>query len=94
MAEVKWTQSAYIDIDEILTFISKDSYVYALRVIEKIIQRIEQLKTQPLSGKIVSELNDESIRELVSGNYRIIYHRADNSVVTILRIHHSAKEMK
>ncbi len=55
--------------------------------------RTKILKTQIRSGKIVSEINRENIRELIEGNYRIIYKIVKNNQVDILTIHHSARDL-
>jgi toxin ParE1/3/4 len=54
-------------------YISKDSKRYADRHIDKLISRVEQLHNNPNSGRVVPEFNIETTRELIEGNYRIIY---------------------
>jgi toxin ParE1/3/4 len=72
---------------------SKDSKFYADRFIGKIISRIDQLESFPNSGRVVPEFNSEIIRELIEGNYRIVYQiNSDN--IGIVRIHHSSRELK
>jgi plasmid stabilization system protein ParE len=73
--------------------ISKDSKVYANRFIEKLMLRVEQLASQPKSGKMVPEINQETVRELIEGNYRIIYTLTENTIA-IVRVHHSARLLK
>lgn len=51
------------------------------------------LKTQVRSGKIVPEINKENIRELIEGNYRIIYKIVQDNRIDILTIHHSARDL-
>ena len=75
-------------------YISKDSKVYAERFIEKIIDRVGQLKSFPRSGRVVPEFNSKMIRELMEGNYRIIYTINPDNDVSIIRIHHSARQLK
>ena len=43
----------------------------------------------PQSGRIVPEIGDRSIREIILGNYRIIY-RLRSEAVEILTVHHGA----
>ncbi|HCT55062.1 MAG TPA: type II toxin-antitoxin system RelE/ParE family toxin, partial [Balneola sp.] len=45
------------------------------------------------SGKLVRELEREDIRELVEGNYRIIYKIINNNMIHILMIHHNARDL-
>jgi addiction module RelE/StbE family toxin len=93
MAKIIWSELALEDLKHIHDYISKDSLIYANRVIEKIILRIEQLEKFPRSGRVVPELNNISIRELIHHNYRIIYKVASQKVY-IVSIHHSAKMIK
>jgi addiction module RelE/StbE family toxin len=92
MAEISWTAKAKKDLRLIHAYIAGDSVFYAGRFIIRILERVEVLENFPLSGRIVPEKDDESIRELIEGNYRIFYKVTNsNSAVFILRIHHSAK---
>ncbi len=91
MAKVIWTELALDDLKTIYEFISRDSIHYAGRQIEKIIGRAEQLEMFPASGRIVPEFNNELIRELIEGNYRIVYKIESEDLIGIVRIHHSAK---
>lgn len=45
----------------------------------------------PHSGRIVPELSQKNIREIIKGNYRIIYSLKDDFTIIILTIHHSAR---
>ena len=93
MAKIIWSEFALEDLKHIHDYTSKDSLIYANRVIEKIILRIEQLEKFPRSGRVVPELNNISIRELIQYNYRIIYKVASQKIY-IVSIHHSAKMIK
>jgi addiction module RelE/StbE family toxin len=93
MAKIKWGKKSTKDLQSIYEFISLDSIYYANRYIDKIILRVEQLENFPESGRIVSEKEDPTIRELIEGNYRIFY-KVQKSYVFILRIHHSSRKVK
>jgi toxin ParE1/3/4 len=93
MVKIIWAEFAFEDLRSIHDYISKDSKVYADRVIDNIIIRVDQLETFPKSGRVVPEFNDETIRELIHGNYRIIY-KTSSTQVSIIRIHHSARLLK
>jgi toxin ParE1/3/4 len=93
MVKIVWTEFAIEDLQSIHDYISKDSKVYANRFIEKLMLRVEQLASQPKSGKMVPEINQETVRELIEGNYRIIYTLTENTIA-IVRVHHSARLLK
>jgi plasmid stabilization system protein ParE len=49
------------------------------------------LETFPLSGRIVPDVGDANVRELVEGSYRIIYHILEEQVDVIAVVHSSQK---
>ncbi|TDQ16338.1 plasmid stabilization system protein ParE [Algoriphagus boseongensis] len=89
MVEIFWSDLAVNDLKSIHSFIQVDSKFYADRQIQKIIKRVDQLVNFPDSGRIVPEFSISQIRELIEGNYRIVYFVDLNSAY-ILRVHHSA----
>jgi addiction module RelE/StbE family toxin len=94
MARLNWTELSINDLINIAEFISKDSVKYAVIQIQRIRERARLRKTQPFLGRIVPETNNESIRELILGNYRIIYKIISKERIDILTVHHSAKLLK
>lgn len=47
-----------------------------------------------MSGKLVPEHDDSNFRELIEGNFRIIYKIVSNHQIDILTIHHSSRDLK
>ena len=94
MVKVRWLNSARDDLKQIHDFISYDSKRYASHQIQLIRKRTKLLKTHPQIGKIVYEINNPNIRELVEGNYRIIYRIVSESRIDVLMIHHGARDLK
>lgn len=78
----------------IYDYIAQDSPKYADRMMDKIIGRVDVLINFPELGKKVLEFDDENIRELIEGGYRIIYRLDESTDVGIARIHHSSKILK
>ncbi|OAQ40525.1 plasmid stabilization protein [Pedobacter psychrophilus] len=93
MVKIIWTDLASKDLKSIHNYIAQDSKFYASRYIQKLISRVDQLEKFPSSGKIVPEFNDENIRELIEGNYRLVY-KINSDYIGILRIHHSARILR
>jgi toxin ParE1/3/4 len=93
MVAVIWTEMAIEDLKLIHEYISNDSKIYADKLIDKIISRVDQLKNFAKAGRIVPEFNSEIIRELIEGNYRILYN-INPEHISIVRIHHSARQLK
>ena len=73
MAEIKFTDQALKDLEEISSYIGNESQHYASLQMQKIFQRAEILETFPLIGRIVPELKVKLVREIIEGYYRIIY---------------------
>lgn len=82
------------DLKGIFEYIAKDSKKYAKLEILKIKSRTQILKLRPLIGKEVIERGNIAVRELVEGNYRIIYKIVDKGRIDILTIHHSARDLE
>lgn len=68
MVQIKWLVSAKNDLKEIYDYISFDSKRYAKLQVERIQNKTEILKSQIKIGKIVEEINDPEVREVVEGN--------------------------
>ncbi|MBX9657643.1 MAG: type II toxin-antitoxin system RelE/ParE family toxin [Nitrospiraceae bacterium] len=47
----------------------------------------------PQSGRIVPEVNDPAVREVIHGNYRIVY-RLIHDQIHILTVHHTARLLR
>ncbi len=85
--KVVWSPLAIDRAAEIVKYIAQDIIIAAEGWIDKVFAKIEQLKSFPESGRIVPEINGRKIRELIYGNYRIIY-RIEEKQISILTIRH------
>ena len=79
------------DLKEAYEFIASDSKRYPKHQVKPIRNRTNILKRQPFAGKILHEYDESSIRELVSGHYRIIYRIVNEDLIHIILIHHGAR---
>ena len=91
MAEIVFANSAWEDLDSITDYISLDSPRFAQEFSDRLIERVEQLNEFPNSGRVVPEFQNEELRELIYGKYRIVYRNYNNKKIVILRIIHGAK---
>src|SRR3569833_434922 len=91
MVEVNWTKQAINDVDKIAEFIAKDSEYYAKIQARRFFQATMVLEKQPTSGKIVPEKRDPLIREILVGNFRIIYKIVSEIKVDVITVHHSKR---
>jgi toxin ParE1/3/4 len=92
--EIRWSDIAKENLRDIYEFIAKGSVHYAKKEILKIDKRVEILRTFPNSGKIVLDFEIETVREIVEGNYRIVYKIFSEELITILSVHHHSRLMK
>lgn len=93
MVTIIWTEYAIEDLELIHEYIAQDSVNYANKLVDKIIDKVELLQNHPLLGRVVPEFEIETIRELIEGNYRIIYN-LENDLISITRIHHASRLIK
>jgi toxin ParE1/3/4 len=80
-----WTHEALLRLREIKRYIAKDNPARAEQFIQKIIIRTDTLIHNPESGRIVPEISQADIREIIYKNYRIVY-RVRKEYVEILTV--------
>jgi len=86
--KIVWSPLAISRVLEIAEYISLDNPKSAAKWINRIFERIKQLKRYPESGRILPELEMEEVQELIYGNYRIIY-RIKQGTIIIMTVRHS-----
>lgn len=92
MAKIVWTEIAIDDLNNIANFHSQYSDNFAAALIKRLFNKPKILKEMPELGRVVPERDNESIRELVEGNYRIIYFfDKEIDTVEIITVHHAAQ---
>ena len=94
MVKVIWTARSLKDLEEIAEYISKDSFRYAKLTLEKLIETAELIGDNQLIGRIVPEIKQKDIREIITGSYRIIYQITSKKHINILTVHHSSRLLK
>lgn len=80
MVEIEWSSVAEKDLNEIIDYIAQDSLEYALVFYDQVKEKVENLINFPKIGRIVPELDETNIRELLLRNYRIIYRILENKI--------------
>ncbi|WP_375474639.1 type II toxin-antitoxin system RelE/ParE family toxin [uncultured Nostoc sp.] len=88
--QVVWSSKALEDVEDIATYISRDSTAYAAAMVQRIIDVTRHLSNFPFSGRIVAEFNDDNIREKFVYSYRVIY-RIQGDTLTIAAVIHGKK---
>ena len=93
MMPIRWSQRAVDDLQNIHTFIARDSEIYALRVVQELIKAVEQLVEHPNSGRLVPERSAADLRELIRPPYRIVYRQAKDQI-QIITVFHSSRVLR
>jgi len=83
-----WSPLAVDRASEIADYIAQDKPSAAEKWIDMVFSKVERLKSSPEIGRILPEINASQFRELIYGNYRIIY-RIETKQISILTIRHS-----
>jgi plasmid stabilization system protein ParE len=87
---VVWSPLAVARVREAAQYIARDNPGAARRWAEGVFERVGQIADFPTSGRIVPELGREDVRELIHGNYRIIY-RTEEKAVLVLTVRHGKR---
>ena len=82
-----WAPLAVDRATEIAEYIAQDKPSAAEKWVNTVFSKVEQLKSATEIGRIVPEINNRQFRELIYGNYRIIY-RIEKKQISILTIRH------
>jgi plasmid stabilization system protein ParE len=85
--KVRWTESAVHYLVAIHDYIARDSPTYALRVVDRLTRRSQQIGQFPHSGRVVPECDLPHLREVIEGPYRI---REDQ--IEVVAVIHGAKQ--
>jgi toxin ParE1/3/4 len=85
--KVLWTQTAQDHLDAIYAYIAQDSPEYALRIVDRLTRRSQQIADMPLSGRRVPEYEMDQVREVVERPYRIIYHIKPDQIDVVAVLH-------
>lgn len=85
--KIIWSPLAIDRTTEIAEYIAQDNPTAATNWVETLFDKVQLLKSSPNSGRIVPETHRDDIRELIYGNYRIIY-RIEKAKISVLTVRH------
>ena len=75
-----WTLRARQALARIWDYVAQDDSEAATRLVLRLADRAEALVDFPAMGRVVPEYARDSVRELVEGNYLIVYRARDDDV--------------
>ena len=85
-----WTRQAREDLRAIRAHIARDAPATATAYVRKLRASVERLRQFPFSGEVVPEMGREDLREVLQGNYRLIY-RVSEMRLDILAVYHGSR---
>ena len=94
MVAVSWTNRAIEDVNDIAEFIALDSEKYSKIQVQRFFDKVKVLESFPDIGRKVPEKNNSIFRELIIGNYRIIYKIISLNRIDIITVHHSKRVLR
>lgn len=86
---IAWTEPALADLTAIQKSLARDSQPYASRVADRLMDAVERTPPVPRIGRVVQEVGDERVRELLFHGFRIIY-RVEARRIAVLAVIHGA----
>ena len=89
-SNIYWTRQAREDLRAVRAHIARDAPATASAYVRRLRLSIGRLRQFPYSGEVIPEIGREDLREVLQGNYRIIY-RVSDSRVDILAVFHGAR---
>ena len=93
MARIIWTNSAIADLRGIGEFYERTSPNYASTIVTDLYAGVGRLRNFPRSGRVVPELNEERLREMLVRGFRVIYEIAGGEV-RVLTVLHSRQDLE
>jgi len=93
--KITWTLRALNDLNNIYEFIAKDSKRYAQIQVENIQNAVLNLARFPLMGRNVPEFPHLPYREILIGDYRVLYKlKEDQEQVIVMSVVHGRRLLK
>jgi len=77
---VIWSKESLHRLSEIEEFITQNNPKRAVRFINYLIERAESVSQNPQIGRIVPEISNQNIREILAKKYRIVYRITENRI--------------
>ena len=77
---VRWSGPAVRELESSLEFIARDNADAAGRLAAAVYKTVGRLQRFPASGRMVPELSDPGIREVIHPPFRVIYQQGKDHV--------------
>ena len=94
MTEINWTPQAVEDYNDIIELLLNDSYFYAENFHDMIQSALEKLKKFNYLGRIIPEIGNSRIREVILGKYRLMYFIKSDYIIELIAIVHGSRDIR
>ena len=92
MAKIRWTEEAFLWLQDIHSYIADDSQKMANKIINEIFEKAQILTEFPKVGYKYE--NREDVRILLYGHYRIAYFIKNSGDIDILGVFHGSLDIE
>ena len=83
--KVEFSPQAVLDLEDIADFIAEDNPQAAEAWVDRLVETAEGMAAHPKAGRVVPEVDDTHVREVLLGNYRIVY-RVEPTRILVLTV--------
>lgn len=90
--KVIWAPLAEQQVADAFAYIASERPAAAVKWFERLVNKTESLSTLPDQGRMVSEAQLPSLREVLVEPYRVVYHRGEDLLV-ILAVQHERRDL-
>jgi plasmid stabilization system protein ParE len=90
---IVWSPVALQRVEEIVDHVSSDRPGAAREWAEGLFDLVDRLRAFPDRGRIVPELGQPSIRELIYGDYRVVY-KIEGATIGVLTVRHGRRQFE
>lgn len=89
---IRWSPRAASNLEDICNYIARDSPHYAALFAQRVFDIVTRIPDFPQAGRIVPEYGNESLREKIYRNYRIVY-RTSKNLIEIVAVCQAARPL-
>lgn len=88
---LRWTSSAYADLQRIHEFLEPVDPVVAVQVVQAVASRVRRIPRQPRLGERLPGFGDREVRRVLVRKYEVRYEVAGSDLY-ILRVFHTRED--
>lgn len=74
MARVIWSPQALADLEAVGDYLAREAPAYAQAFVDGAFAAVGRLEMFPYSGRMVPEIEEEALREVIYKGYRLMYY--------------------